>query len=500
MTTPRFDAGSFRDRESRVFYRDGRVLRALSQPALDDWRALAASSFFDRLQAAGKIVPTRECSVCTAPGERSVCPPPGERRAGEPVAEETAAGEADDDTFELAPPWVAVLEHDRIPYISYPYEWSFSMLRDAALLQLDLLLAALGDDMILKDSSSYNVQWNGPRPVFIDITSFERRTEGDPWAGYLQFCQLFLYPLLLTAHRDIPFRPWLRGAIDGIQPEECNRVFSWRDRLRSGVFFDVYLQAVLHARTADKKSELRDDLRKAGFSKQSIVNNVRRLRKIVQGLSWRRQSSEWSAYAQTSSYDDENQKIKEDFVARAAARRRWPLAWDLGANTGTFSRIVAEHADYVVAFDADHLAVDSLYRSISGDGPDNILPLVSNLADPSPALGWRHRERKALAERPAPRLTLCLALIHHLAITANVPVAEIVDWLASLDTHLVIEFVTKDDAMVRKLLQNKDDIYDDYDIDTFEKLLELRFEILEKQSFHDGTRALYFAGPRGTSP
>ncbi len=473
MKTPLFDAGSFRDRESRVFYRDDRVLRALSQPALDDWRALAGSSFFDRLRDAGKIVSTRELAA-------------GELIAG-------------DDVGELAPPWVAVLEHDRIPYISYPYEWSFSMLQDAALLQLDLLLAALGDDMILKDSSSYNVQWNGPRPVFIDVTSFERRTAGDPWAGYLQFCQLFLYPLLLTAYRDIPYRPWLRGAIDGIQPEECNRVFSWRDRLRPGVFADVYLQAALHARTADKKGNLRGDLRQANFRKELIMHNVRRLRKIVGKLVWRRQSSEWSAYAETSSYDRENLKIKERFVARSAAGRRWPLAWDLGANTGAFSRVIAEHADYVVAFDADHLAVDRLYRSIAADGPDNILPLVSNLADPSPALGWRHRERKSLAERPAPRLTLCLALIHHLAITANVPVDEIVDWLSSLESHLVIEFVTKDDAMVKKLLQNKDDIYDDYEIEYFERSLKKHFEIIDQETFHDGTRTLYFAGPRDRS-
>lgn len=470
MTKPRFDQGSFRDRESRVFYHDGRVLRALSQPALDDWRALAASSFYASLESNGKVVKTREL--------------------------EDSEGGSDGEAVGLPPPWVATLEHERIPYVSYPYEWSFTMLRDAALLQLDLLLTALGDDMILKDSSSYNVQWLGPRPVFIDITSFERRTEGDPWAGYLQFCQLFLYPLLLTAHRDIPFRPWLRGNLDGISPEEINRVFSWRDRLRPGVLVDVYLQAAAHTRTANKEGKLRDDLRKAGFKKEMIVSNVRRLRKIVRKLTWRRQSSEWSAYAETSSYDRENREIKERFVATAAGRRRWPLAWDLGANTGNFSRIVAEHADYVVAFDADHLAIDRLYRRVAKDGPDNILPLVSNLADPSPALGWRHRERKALAQRPSPDLTLCLALIHHLSLTANVPVAEIVDWLASLDSHLVIEFVTKDDGMVKKLLQNKDDIYDDYEIEVFERLLGERFEIVERETFHDGTRTLYYAEPR----
>ena len=462
MKNPRFDGGSFRDRESRVFYHDDRVLRALSQPALDDWKALAASRCFGRSTSAGKIVPTREAAL-----------PEG-----------------------LGPPWVAALEHERIPFLSYPYEWCFHMLRDAALLQLDLLLAALADDLILKDSSPYNFQWIGPRPVFIDVTSFERRTEGDPWVGYLQFCQLFLYPLMLTAHRGIPFRPWLRGAIDGITPEECNRVFSWRDRMRAGVFTDVYLQAALHARTAKVEGSLRRDLRKAGFKKQLIVNNVRRLRRVVGKLSWQPRDSQWSSYAETSTYDADNREIKESFVARVAGSRRWPLVWDLGANTGTFSRIVSEYAETVVAFDADHLAVDRLYRAVRESGPTNILPLISNLADPSPALGWRHRERKALAERPSPDLALCLALVHHLAISANVPLSEVVGWLAGLETHLVIEFVTKDDAMVKRLLQNKDDIYDDYEIGNFEGLLEERFEIVARQTLHDGTRTLYYAVPR----
>ena len=437
------------------------MLRALSPPALEDWRVLAASSCFATLQSAGKIVATHE--VDEAPEQ----------------------------------PWVGVLEHERIPFITYPYEWPFSMLKDAALLQLELLLAALGDGLTLKDASSYNVQWRGAKPVFIDVTSFERRKEGDPWAGYLQFCQLFLYPLLLTAHRDLPFQPWLRGAIDGIRPEECNRVFSWRDRLRPGVFTDVYLQAALHARTAGKRGNLRSDLRKAGFSRQMIAHNVRRLVKVVRKLEWKQRSSEWAAYAETSSYDRENLQVKERFVARAAEQRRWPLVWDLGANTGNFSRIAAEHADDVIAFDADHLAIERLYHVLKGGGLSNILPLTVNLADPSPALGWRHRERKALAERPTPDLTLCLALIHHLSITANVPVAEIVDWLGGLDTHLVIEFVTKDDEMVKRLLQNKDDIYDDYTPEVFEKLLAERFEFVEQETFHGGTRTLYFARPRG---
>ena len=466
MTTPRLEPGSFRDREGRIFYHQGRVYRALSQRAFDNWQALQQSRFFQRLMAEGKIVDTRLADVAAAELEA------------------------------LSPHWVAALEHQRIPFVSYPYEWPFSMLRDAALLQLELLDAALDEGFVLKDASAYNSQWQGTRPVFIDVVSIEPWSPGEPWVGYLQFCQLFLDPLFLTAYRDLPFQPWLRGAIDGISPEDCDRILGWRSRLRPGVLADVYLQAKLQAKNADSERVRRSDLKKAGFRKEMIAHNVRRLRKIVGKLAWRRRSSEWADYAEEHSYDRENREIKERFVRQAAAQRRWRLAWDLGANTGAFSRLVAEHAEYVVALDVDHLAVDRLYRDLKARGPDNILPLVGNLADLSPALGWRYRERKAITERQRPELVVALALIHHLVITANIPLPELVAWLASLGSHLVIEFITKDDPMVKKLLRNKEDIYHDYEQPVFEGCLGEHFEILRQQPLQDGNRTLYFARSR----
>lgn len=461
----RLDPGSFRDRDGRVFYHEGRVYRALSGTAAADWRALADTALFRRAIAAGTIVATTEAELPRAFLE------------------------------ELSPRWECALEHEPIAFISYPYEWPFSMLRDAALLQLELLADALAEGMILKDASSYNVQWRGSKPVFIDVGSFEAWREGDPWAGYLQFCQLFLYPLMLTAHRDVYFGPWLRGSLDGITPAEMHRLLGWRDRLRPGVLTDVYLQAKLTKRDASDAS-LRGELRRAGFRKEMILNNVRRLIKIVRGLAWRRRESQWASYAEENTYEREDREIKERFVRRVAAERPWRSVWDLGSNTGAYSRIAAEHAETVVALDADPLAVDRLYRRLREEGPDNVLPLVVNLTDPSPALGWRHRERQALGERPRPELILCLALIHHLVLTANVPLDEVVDWLADLGSHLVIEFPTKDDAMVRKLLRNKADVYDDYEADYFEHRLRERFEVLRQESYHGGTRRLFFARPR----
>jgi len=192
-------------------------------------------------------------------------------------------------------------------------------------------------------------------------------------------------------------------------------------------------------------------------------------------------------------------RIKIVIKTRAgAARRHWPLAWDLGCNTGTFSRLVAPHADTVVALDADHLAVERLYRELRRGDPAaaKILPLVGNLVDPSPALGWRLGERRALTGRPAPDLILALALIHHVVLTGNVPLVEFLDWLARLGGELILEWVDREDAMVKHLLRNKEDIYHDYTAEAFNAHLENRFEVLERRSLHRGTRTLVHARPR----
>lgn len=464
MTSPRFDGGSFRDRESRVVHHDGRILRTLSPDARANWEALQSAEFFTRAVRDGRVV--------------------GVSRAAD--AESILAA---------LPGWAEVLEHERVPYISYPYEWSFSMLQDAAILHLELLLESLEAGFILKDSSSYNVQWRGAQPMFIDIASFERLAQGEPWVGYRQFCELFLYPLLLTSHRKLAFQPWLRGSLDGIPVESMAKLFSMRDWLRPSVFADVVLHAKLQAKTADSRTAVRREVGLAGFNREMIVSNVRRLLRNVSGLRWKVETSEWSDYATDNSYEVADVEAKKAFVARAAGLKRWGQVWDLGSNTGVFSRIAAENADYTLAMDADALAIERLYRELRAEGRRDILPLVSSITDPSPGLGWRGRERLPADGRGRPDLTLCLALIHHLVLTGNVPVRDVVDWLADLGGHLVIEFVAKQDPMSAKLLLNKVDNYDDYERDNFESILERRFEVLDRLELRSGTRTLYFARP-----
>ena len=467
MRSLRFEPGSFRDRDGRVFYLEGVVHRGLAESAWADWRALSETRFFERATAAGKIVGTTESDL----GEEQL--------------------------RSLGADWVGALRHERIPFVSYPYEWSFSMLRDAALLQLELVEGALLEGMTLKDSSSFNIQWTGSAPVFIDIASFQRRPEGEPWIGYLQFCQLFLYPLMLCAYKGIDFRPWLRGALDGITPEDLRRVMSSRDLLRSGVLKHVYLQAKLRQRTRDARHSVRRQLQDAGFGRQLILNNVRQLRKLVTGLEWRPDESGWVSYAECNSYAEDERREKEEFVRRAAGHRRWPLAWDLGCNTGVFSRIVGEQADYMVAIDSDPQVIDRLYKELKQEDQRKILVLVNDLADPSPDRGWRGRERQALAARPSPDLILGLALLHHLVIGGNLPLAEVVEWFAGFRAEVILEFVSKEDPMVQRLVLNKIDQFDDYERTVFEDRLAQHFEIVDRKELSSGTRTLYHARPCG---
>jgi SAM-dependent methyltransferase len=385
-----------------------------------------------------------------------------------------------------------LLEHARVPFVSYPYEWTFSMLRDAAQLQLRLLRLALEEGLTLKDASPYNVQWRGAEPVFIDVGSFERAREGEPWAGYRQFCALYLYPLLLQAYKGVPFQPWLRGSLEGIEPAEARALFRGRDLLRRGVLTHIVLHSRLERRNADRS--VRSELREAGFKRELVVANVRRLERLVRRLEWRPRGSGWSAYGATTSYESEDAARKEAFVRAAAGEG---LVWDLGSNDGRFARIAAERADYVLALDGDAVVLDRLYRELREAGERRVQPLLVDLADPSPRRGWRCAERQTLEERGRPDFVLCLALLHHLAIARNVPLGELVDWLRALGAPLVVEFVDAADPQVQRLLAAKrPGTHGDYTRDRFESLLRAAFEVERTETLGSGTRTLYLARPR----
>ena len=506
-----WDPGSCRDRTSRVFHREGAVFRSLSTEGLTDWEAASAAAWFEAPQAAGKVVRTSRVDSGGEDGRTGEAGP----RAEEPESPASSPAPA------IEPRWVATLAHEKVPFVSYAYEWPFGMLKDAALLHLEVLDTALAGGMVLKDGSSYNVQWIGMRPVFVDVPSFTVLKPGGPWAGYRQFCRHFLFPLLLQAYRDVPFQPWLRGSLEGISAEDCRQLLAARDLLRPGVFAHVWLQARAEARYGEgapggRRSgrgrrdrsgrsgrsaeppggDLRAALRSAGFHAGLIRANVGRLKRIVGKLDWRRTRSRWAAYTEALPYTEEEQAEKAEFVRRVVHARDRSMVWDLGCNTGAFARIAAERAATVMAMDSDPLAVERLYRALCAEGEERILPLVADVTDPSPHRGWRGAERRALLGRGQPELILVLALVHHLVIGASIPLHQVVAWLAGLGAAVVVEFVEHEDPMVRALLGRKEEQYADYDRLGFERCWGEAFETRERKVLASGTRILYYGEPK----
>jgi len=449
---------------SRVYVNDEGVWRGLTAEALADFEALATSAFFREAMARGDIVRTVRVHDASLPGD-----------------------------------WAAVLRHDRIEVLSYPYEWSFEMLRQAAMLQLALTRAALGDGLITKDASAYNVQFVGTRPVFIDVGSFERLRRGEPWPGYRQFCELFLNPLLVQALRDVPFQPLLRGDIHGVSPTVAASLLRGEGRFNKSVLMHVKLHAKAERRFADtdRHHDVKAELERAGFGPALVERQLKDLERTVAGLTWGRQASTWSDYSDRSHYDTADLQAKERFVGRAVESGTIDRVLDLGANDGHFSRLALRAgARSVVAVDSDDVVVDRLYRDLRRDGEDRVLPLVIDLSDPSPARGWRSRERLPFVTRVRPDLVLCLAVVHHLALTNTVPLPEIVEFLADFGTTVVVEFPHHDDVMAARLLARKrPGVFDDYRRDRWERALAEHFTVVETETLPGGTRTLYRCEP-----
>lgn len=457
------DPGSFRDPLSQVFVDGDEIYRGLTAPGLADFDAVAAAPFFAELQAEGLVVGTERLS---------------------------------EGSHALHEQWAGVLRHDRIPVVTYPYEWTFEMLRDAALAQIEVTRRAVAAGFSVKDATSYNVMFDGTQPVFIDIGSFEKPHRREPWPGYRQFGDLFLNPLVLQAAGGVGFHAWLRGASGGISVTEAAAVVPLRKRLRHGLFVHVTMAARAARKAVAAEAEGGAAPGAAGFSPTLVTAQLDNLEKTVRALKWKAQKSVWSDYTDRSHYTGDDLPAKRTFVAAAVEATSPGLVLDLGANDGMFSLLALEHgADRVVSADFDHLVVDKLYRHLRDTGETRILPMVLDLVNPSAGSGWRGKERQPFVDRVRPDLVLCLAVVHHLALTNTIPFDEIIDFLADLEATLVVEFPHPDDQMVQLLLSRKrPGLFDHYDRDHWEQSLSRRFTIDQREVL--GTRTLYRASRR----
>jgi hypothetical protein len=444
---------SFRDPCGFVFRRDGVLYRQVDDAGLADYEALLSSGLYEELVADGLLIPHDEVDMELAWNDRAA----------------------------------RVLRPEPVPFVSYPYEWCCGALRDAALATLAAERCALRRGLTLKDASAYNVQFRRGRPVLVDTLSFARRVEGEPWVAYRQFCQHFLAPLALLTLRDARLGSLLRAHLDGVPLDLACRLLPWRSRLRPGLLMHLHLHARSQARWAGEPGRARRVARR-GMSLRAREGLVDSLEGAVRGLRLRPARSEWRDYYDATSYTEDGLRHKEELVGAYLEACAPGMVWDLGANTGRFARLAAAAGRTTVAWDLDPQAVDAAYATASAAG---LLPLVLDLANPSPSLGWAHRERDSLAARGPAQAVMALALVHHLAIAGNVPLPKVADFLAELARDLIVEFVPKDDPQVRRLLASRDDVFPGYHREGFEAAFGRRFAIERRETVRGTGRGLY---------
>ncbi len=455
-------SGSFRDPSGCLFHHDGILYREINPVYRADYELLMSSCLYQSAVDAGVLVSHDEVDPESVPASESA--------------------------------W-KVLRPQQLPFISYPYEWCFSQLKDEALLTLALQKRALRKGMWLKDASAYNVQFLRGRPVFIDTLSFEAYPEGKPWVAYQQFCKHFLAPLALMAYRHIDLNKLMRVHIDGVPLEVASCLLPIRTRLS----FSLMMHLHAHARALRAHAARGEQAPKAqgrGVSRTGLLGLIDSLESAVRRLSWEPQGTEWGDYYDATNYSEAAGEHKRAVIAEYLDEVRPDEVWDLGANTGVFSRIASERGIRTVAFDVDPAAVEKNYRRCREQQETHILPLVMDLTNPSPDLGWNFEERMSLRSRGPADLVMALALIHHLVISNNVPLDQVAEFFHGLCRSLIVEFVPKSDSQVQRLLATREDIFPGYTQEGFERAFAGCFDLKKRTPLRDTERTLYLFARR----
>lgn len=448
---------SFRDPSGFLFSREGVLYRQVNRIYQEQYDQLMGSKLYSKLVYAGLLIPHAEVDI-------------------EPEEPDLA---------------YRVIKPEALQFISYPYEWSFSQLKDAALATMAIQKLALDSGMVLKDSSAYNIQFHHGKPVLIDTLSFEIYHEGDPWVAYRQFCQHFLAPLALMSYTDVRLSQLLRVYIDGVPLDLAARLLPMRTRYGLGLATHIHLHAAAQKRFADRAVGKTQTRRK--MSKLSFMGLMDSLESTTHKLSWKPAGTEWGDYyaASASHYSEAAFEHKKQIVSQYLDRIQPHITWDLGANTGEFSRLAAGMGSLTIAYDIDPAAVEQNYLKSSKENDSRMLPLVMDFTNPTPSLGWHNRERHSLLERAPADALLALALIHHLAISNNVPLPFLADYFHDLGHWLIIEWVPKEDSQVQKLLASREDIFSEYLREGFEAAFKEYFDIRDSVAIQGSPRVLY---------
>jgi hypothetical protein len=445
---------SFRDPCGFIFYHDGIVYRQINKCYKKEYKLLISSGLYDRLIQEKYLIPHEEVDCFTS-------------------------NEA-----------YKVIKPEKIPFISYPYEWSYSQLKDAALTTLRIQKLAVEYGMSLKDATSYNIQFYKGTPVFIDTLSFEEHQKGSPWKSYRQFCQHFYAPLVLMAHTDIRLNQLSRVYLDGVPLDFASKLLPWRTYFNTAILTHIHMHS-----KSQKKHENRF------VNKQSLKKNmslfahmglIDSLESSIKKLSWKPIGTEWGDYYQFTNYSDKAFDHKKELIQQSLKKINPKILWDFGANEGLLSRIASNMNINTISFDIDPAAVEKNYITVKNNSETNNLPLLLDLTNPSPGIGWMNIERESLIRRSNPDIILALALVHHLAISNNLPFSKIASFFHKLSKYLIIEFVPKEDSQVQKMLVTRGDIFKDYHVDGFEEQFSKIYNIIDSFKIRESKRTLYF--------
>ncbi len=445
---------SFRDPAGFVYRDRGDLLRQVNLVYKEHYDQLMVGGLYQDLVAAGLLLPHEE--IDCSPRQPSVA--------------------------------YKVIRPETIDFISYPYEWSFTQLKDAALAALEIQRRSLAHGMTLKDCMRYNLQFHRGRPVLIDTLSFEVNRDGEPWTGYRQFCEHFLAPLALESLTDYRLGQLCRTNIDGVPLDLAARLLPWRSRLRFGLGVHIHLHAAMqrsHAGEAGPSSQARR------LNRQALLALVDNLESTVKKLRWTPAGRGWDGYYNDLSYTpeefDQKSRLVTEFLKRAGAAS----AWDLGANTGHFSRIAAGLGLSTVSFDYDPACIERTYLGVREKQETRLLPLVLDLFNPSPPSGWFNQERSSVFDRGSRDLVMALALVHHLAFTGHQPLENLATFFSGLSPWLIIEFVPETDPQSRLLLARRRGQHHRYDRDHFEECFGKYFTLIVSEPVSQSGRVLY---------
>jgi hypothetical protein len=466
--TPRPDRGripaSFRDPSGFVFERDGRIFRQINRSFADEWSAFDQSGLRQELTRDRILIDHKPAPLELAWDDHAA----------------------------------AVIEPERVELITYPWEWSFSQLRDAALLTLEAQERAAAAGFTLRDSSAFNVQFVRGRPILIDTLSFEPATPDEPWLPYRQFCGQFLAPLALMAYCDVRLGLLMRPMPGGIPLDLASALLPARTRLSTRLGPHIHLHARAQARPVSHESAQRDRAgRVSPLGKRALIDHLRR---TVEGMRKPHTSTPWSAYETTSTYSNAAAESKLRLVKDLLEQVPGGWVWDVGANRGWFSLAAAQMGRKVVALDRDAGAADVLYRHVRSSGEERVLPLVMDIGNPTPGVGWALEDYQSLFDRCNADVVLALALIHHLAIGRNIPLDRISALFARLAEWLVIEWVPKEDPMVVAMLAHREDIFGEYDEVAFKRAFGADFSFERSEPIPDSGRVLHLLRRRPSLP